>query len=325
MKLTTPVKIHQSKIEISNTSKIMTIGSCFSEHIGAQLLYSHFDCLSNPFSTIFNPINISKLITRANQNTHFTSKEIDKHNNRYFSYELHSSYDSNQASITLNKANKSVESAHKFIKDLDVLILTFGTSIGYHHIESKSLVANCHKVPNQNFERRFLEDDIMFSSICQSISLLLDARPDLNIIFTVSPVRHTKEGLVDNNLSKSKLVLLCHKLVALYEQASYFPSYEIIMDELRDYRYYKDDMIHPTPLAVDIIWNRFMDTFFDQASIAKVEELGKLNRAYNHRPFDLKSEGHYTFCKKQMLEIKRLIEKYPEVNFDKYELHFGAQ
>ena len=325
MNLITPVKNPKSKIEITNASKILTIGSCFSEHIGAQLLDSHFDCLSNPFSTVFNPISISTLIDRSVRNAHFRPEEIEQYDDRYFCYDLHSSFDSTQASVTLDKANHTVESVHKFISELDVLIVTFGTSIGYHHLESESLVSNCHKVPNHNFERRFLEDGLMFSSICKSIDSLLTMRPELDIIFTVSPVRHTKEGLIENNLSKSKLVVLCHRLADRYSGVSYFPSFEIMMDELRDYRFYKDDLIHPTSLAVDIIWNRFIDTFFNQASIAKVEDLGKLNRAYNHRPFDLKSGGHISFCKKQILEIKRLIEKYPEVNFDKYELHFGAQ
>jgi len=282
MNLITLVKTPESKIKISKLSKIMTIGSCFSEHIGSQLCDVHFHCHSNPFGTVFNPISISTLLNRALQNRHFQAEEIDHHNGRFFNYDLHSSYDSNQAIITLNKANKAIESVHKSIHELDKLILTFGTSIGYHHIHNDRLVANCHKVPNHNFDRRFLEDDLMLSSISQSIDDLLDIRPDLDILLTVSPVRHTKEGLVDNNLSKSKLILLCHKISARYSQATYFPSYEIMMDELRDYRFYKDDMIHPTSLAVDIIWKRFMDAFFDDTAVVKVKDFQKLNRIPSH-------------------------------------------
>lgn len=323
MKLTTPVKLPKSDISISASSKIMTIGSCFSDHMGSKLVDARFDCLSNPYGTIFNPISISKLIDRSVSNTNFTTTDIDHHNQRHFSYDLHSSFDSDQVDIILKKANHAVENVHETINNLDLLIITFGTSIGYHLLDSDALVANCHKVPNHNFERRFLDDELMFSSMCAAIDLLREQKPALDIIFTVSPVRHTKEGLIENNLSKSKLIVLSHRLAGVYARSSYFPSYEIMTDELRDYRFYTEDMIHPSSQAVDIIWNHFMNSFFDKSAVNKVDDLRKLVQAFNHRPFDLRSEGHIAFCKKQLIEINNLKEKYPEVNFDVFELHFA--
>lgn len=323
MNLTTPIHITQSNNQIESYSKIMTIGSCFSENIGSKLTESHFECLSNPFSTIFNPISIASLLSRSVRKQHFISEEIDHHNDRHFIYDLHSSYDSTEALQTLENSNKSIEIAHEYLSELDFLVITFGTSIGYRHIEQDRLVSNCHKVPNNQFERHFLEDKRMFDSVSTAINQLIETRPDLQIIFTVSPVRHTKEGLVDNNISKSKLVLLCQKLTNQFNQASYFPSYEIMMDELRGYRFYKEDMIHPTQQAVDIIWNRFQDVYFGIPANEKVKDLQKLIRSFNHRPFDSTSEGHKLFHKKQMEELERLIKKYPEVDLSKYRFYFS--
>ena len=323
MNLITPVHTYPSKSKIESNSKIMTIGSCFSEHMGNRLLESHFECLANPFSTIFNPISISKLLHRSVRKQLFTKKEIDHHNDRHFIYDLHSSFDSAEAIQTLENANKSIEVTNKYLSDLDFLIITFGTSIGYYNIDQDRLVSNCHKVPNHQFERQFLDDKLMFDSVSTVINLLIEAKSDLQIVFTVSPVRHTKEGLIDNNISKSKLILLCQKLTVHYSQASYFPSYEIMMDELRGYRFYNEDMIHPNQQAVSIIWKRFQDVFFGTTAKEKVKDLQKLIRSFNHRPFDPKSEGHKLFQRKQFIEVEKLIKKYPEVDFSKYTLHFS--
>lgn len=323
MNLTTPIYIPLSNNQIEPNSKIMTIGSCFSEHIGSKLTESHFECLANPYSTVFNPISIASLLSRSIRKQHFISEEIDHHNERHFIYDLHSSYDSTEAIQTLENANKSIEITNKYLSGLNFLIITFGTSIGYRHIEQDRLVSNCHKVPNSKFERHFLEDTLMFDSVSTATNQLLEARPDLHIIFTVSPVRHTKEGLIDNNISKSKLVLLCQKLTNKYNQTSYFPSYEIMMDELRGYRFYKEDMIHPTQQAVDIIWTRFQDVYFGIPAKKKVKDLQKLIRSFNHIPFDPASEAHRLFHKKQIEELEKLIKKYPKVDFSKYRIYFS--
>ena len=324
MNLTTPVHIDKSNCEINSSSKIMTLGSCFSEHIGNKLLDSHFVCQPNPFSNVFNPISIGNLLSRSIAKQLFTFEEVDQHNNRHFIYDLHSFYDATEPQKTLENANESILATNNFLSGLDCLIITFGTSIGYHHIEQGRLVSNCHKVPNHQFERQFLDDKLMYSSISTAIDQLLKIKPNLNIVFTVSPVRHTKEGLVDNNISKSKLVLLCQRLIAKYGQASYFPSYEIMLDELRDYRFYNEDMIHPSQQAVNIIWNRFMNVYFDSSAKEKVSDFQKLNRAFNHRPFDPNSEGHKSFCNKQLVEVSRISQKYPAVNFTSYNNHFNT-
>lgn len=323
MNFTTPVHISPAIWKIEPRSKIMTIGSCFSEHIGSRLLDSHFKCLANPFKTIFNPISIGHILSRSVKKQYFTPEEISVHNDRYFLYDLHTAFDSTIAQETLTKANKAIETTHDYISNLDFLIITFGTSIGYHHIEKDRLVSNCHKVPNDQFNRQFLDDGLMFDSISTAVHQLIENRPNLKIIFTVSPVRHTKEGLVDNNISKAKLVLLCHNLTNKFSQASYFPSYEIMIDELRGYRFYKEDMIHPSKQAVDIIWNRFQDIYFGTKSSQKVKDLQKLIRSYNHKPFDPESDGHQLFRKKQIQEIEKLSKKYPEIDLKKYKSYFS--
>lgn len=322
MNLSTPVNINKSEIEIQPHSTILTIGSCFSEHMGDKLLDHRFNCTSNPFSTVFNPLSIGSLLTKCIQNKQVNINEIEEHAGRFFHYDFHTSYDATDRESVLININKTIAEIHKRLESIDLVIVTFGTSIAYRHIEQDRLVANCHKVPNHQFRRQFINDDLMYQSIYSAVELLKSIRPSLHIIFTVSPVRHTKEGLVDNNRSKSKLIGLSHKLVDNIDHSSYFPSYEVMMDELRDYRFYKEDMIHPSSQAVDIIWNRFIETYFSEAAVEKVKDFSKLNQAMNHRPFDSDSEAHKKFIENQMMAISSLKAKYSEVNFSDYVAFF---
>jgi len=322
MNFNTPVHIDKSEIGILPTSKIMTIGSCFSVHMGDKLSAHCFDSLANPFGTVFNPFSIANLITLGSTGQLIESSELDEQNGRYFHYDFHSNYDASSTEQVLNKINKSISIVNETIENLDILIVTFGTSIGYNHKDQQRLVSNCHKVPNTQFDRHFIDEELMFSSMKNAIDLLRNKRPNLHIIFTVSPVRHTKEGLVDNSRSKSNLLRLSHRLTHYLDNSTYFPSYEIMIDELRGYRFYKEDMIHPSDQAIDIIWNRFIDTYFTPSAIDKIHETQKLNQAMKHRPFDPKSEGHQKFLAHQMNYITNLKSKYPEVDFSEYENFF---
>lgn len=319
MNLSTPISIPKSEYVIDPRSNIMTIGSCFSEHMGNKLSIHQFACNSNPFGTVFNPCSIAHLLKLAKEESIIAPSEIEEHNGRFFHYDFHSSFDAVDPQSVVQNINNAISSVHSNIKQLDYLIITFGTSIGYHHIDQDRLVSNCHKVPNYQFRRMFLPDDVMHKIMLSAIESLREIRPSLKIILSVSPVRHTKEGLVDNGRSKAKLIHLCHSLVDSMDHTFYFPSYEIMMDELRDYRFYKPDMIHPSSQAVNIIWNRFVDTYFSKSSLEKKKDFEKLNLATNHIPFDPSSEGHQKFLKNQLSLISNLKVKYTEVDFSSYE------
>ena len=325
MNLNTLLRTPKSDIKINPQSRLLTIGSCFSDNIGNLLSSHQFSAMVNPFGTIFNPISLSKLLDRALHMDLVQAPGIDNHGERYFHYDFHSSFDASDPKVVVNNINDSIKSVSNYLNNTDILIITFGTSIAYRKLADDQLVSNCHKVPNKQFDRVFIPVTEMVLSISNAINQLTSKRPNLKIITTVSPVRHTKEGLVDNQRSKARLIEVCHQLCEKIPNLEYFPSYELMIDELRDYRFYNSDMIHPSPLAVEIIWERFMDTYFTDLAKNKVQDISKLNRSVNHRPFDIASEGHKRFCESQLKEINKLQELYPEISFEKYKQSFNLK
>lgn len=322
IKLFTPVQIPSHKEKITCDSKILTIGSCFSDHIGICLSNHLFDAMVNPFGTVFNPVSIAKILNMAIDNDEIEGKDLDSIGNRHFHYDFHSSFD-NSSSVNVEKdINEAIKRVETYIQNIDFLILTFGTSIVYKLNSDNRIVSNCHKVPNHNFHKEFLTVDLIEESIDKTLDRIIKLNPSVKIIFTVSPVRHTKEGLVENSLSKSRLIELCHRLSKKNANASYFPSYEIMIDELRDYRYYNSDLIHPSEQAIDIIWSRFMDTYLDKKAIQKVQDIKALNAAKNHIPFDPLANEHQKFKQAQLGKIEKLKISYPEIDFQQFEAYF---
>ena len=324
MNLSTTVSIPKTEKIISATSNLFLIGSCFSENIGEKLSESNFRACINPFGTVFNPFSLSKLLDISSEKTTYEQSGIDTLDGRYFHYDFHSSLDGKSLDELRSNLNRSCHQAQKKLKTSDIVIITFGSSIVYHHTEIDKIVSNCHKVPGKYFDREILSSDEMVDQMNQTIINLQENNPNVNIILTVSPVRHTKEGLIDNSLSKARLVDLCHQLQNNIEGLFYFPSYEIMIDELRDYRYYDSDLIHPSKLAVDIIWERFTNQYFQESAVEKVKDFAKLNKAVYHRPFDNESDGYRQFCKKQLVEISILEKKYPDVDLRMYRDSFSV-
>ncbi len=321
-KLITPVSIPSQEEKISCDTKILTLGSCFSDHIGNCLVDHLFDSIVNPFGTVFNPVSLAQLLEYAIKGEKIEKSDLGNEGNRYFHYDFHSSFDASTPEKVVETINTAIDQVSDYIQKTDFLILTFGTSIVYRLKSNNSIVSNCHKVPNYHFQKEFLSVDFMDSQVNKVLDLVRKMNPSIKTIFTVSPVRHTKEGLVENNLSKSRLIELCHRLTSQYDSSSYFPSYEIMIDELRDYRYYASDLIHPSELAVDIIWTRFIETYFDELATQKVKDVGGLNAAKNHKPFDPSSSEHKTFKENQLNNIDRLRKIYREIDFEEMEVYF---
>lgn len=279
MKLSTTIDIPKSALQIQHTDRIMLLGSCFADEVGAQFVRGGFDALVNPFGTLYNPSSIAAILQRCI--TPAESTEIFEDNDGiWHSWLHHSKFSAHSRAELQEKINAATQTASQYLRTADVLIITFGTAIIYRLQSDGMLVANCHKQPDSLFTRHRLSPSDITDQWQPLLLALHDINPHLHIIFTVSPIRHKRDGYHINQISKGILLQAVDELVG----ASYFPSYEILLDELRDYRFYADDMIHPSPLAVQYIWQRFQDTYFSPQTIDAVLKANKEYARSQHRP-----------------------------------------
>ena len=316
MNFTTKIPITQNANPIDYNSKIVSFGSCFAENMGDKLLYYKFQTQVNPFGIIFNPFSIEKLIERVVLQRYFTKDDIFFFNERWHCYEVHSELSDADAEVVLSKLNRILSDTQKQLQQATHIIITYGTSWVYRHIETNGIVANCHKVPQKQFSKELLSIDSIQKAIQNTVSLIATLNPKCNFIFTVSPVRHLKDGFVENQVSKAHLIAAIYATTNTKQQTlNYFPSYEIMMDELRDYRFYADDMVHPSPMAIDYIWERFAATQIDANAIATMELVQTIQKGLAHRPFNPNSESHQKFEANLKEKIATLEAQYSFMKF----------
>ena len=316
MNFTTKIPITQNANPIDYNSKIVSFGSCFAENMGDKLLYYKFQTQVNPFGIIFNPFSIEKLIERVVLQRYFTKDDIFFFNERWHCYEVHSELSDADSEVFLSKLNQILSDTQKQLQQATHIIITYGTSWVYRHIETNAIVANCHKVPQKQFSKELLSIDSIQKSIQNTVSLIATLNPKCNFIFTVSPVRHLKDGFVENQVSKAHLIAAIYATTNTKQQTlNYFPSYEIMMDELRDYRFYADDMVHPSPMAIDYIWERFAATQIDANAIATMELVQTIQKGLAHRPFNPYSESHQKFEANLKEKIATLEAQYSFMKF----------
>lgn len=316
MNFTTKIPITQNANPIDYNSKIVSFGSCFAENMGDKLLYYKFQTQVNPFGIIFNPFSIEKLIERVVLQRYFTKDDIFFFNERWHCYEVHSELSDADAEVVLSKLNQILLDTQKQLQQATHIIITYGTSWVYRNIETNGIVANCHKVPQKQFSKELLSIDSIQKSIQNTVSLIATLNPKCNFIFTVSPVRHLKDGFVENQVSKAHLIAAIYATTNTKQQTlNYFPSYEIMMDELRDYRFYADDMMHPSPMAIDYIWERFAATQIDASAITTMELVQTIQKGLAHRPFNPKSESHQKFEANLKEKIATLEAQYSFMKF----------
>lgn len=313
MEFRSKINIPPSNISISHKEHLLAFGSCFSENIGRLLSENKFDINSNPFGILYNPKSISQALNRIIEGKAFSENEIICHNDLYHSLWHHGDFSSVDKLICINRINNSFASATNSIKRANILIITFGTAYVFHAKDLNMIVGNCHKLPASSFNRYRLDIHSIVEDWNILISRLREINPNLKIIFTVSPIRHLKDGAHDNQLSKSILLLAIDQLIRDNEETSYFPSYEIVLDELRDYRFYNEDMTHPTPFAIKYIWQRFSETFFDEDTSQIIKEWAKINNALNHRAINADSLEHKDFLKQTLLKLQVFNKKYPYI------------
>ncbi len=302
----TELNITPSTREINLKDAILTIGSCFSDSIGKQFIQNKFNALANPFGTVYNPISITKLLQLAINEQSPDESSYLKNENLYANYDFHSAFSSSNPEQLESKIQNVISNTHKHLKESRFIIITLGTAFVYDRIDTGETVANCHKVSAKKFTKRLLSQKEILSSFDKLSKSILELNKDINIILTVSPVRHIKDTLELNNVSKSVLRLACHTLCQQQDHVRYFPSYEILIDDLRDYRFYKSDMIHPSNEAEEYIWNKFRDTYFDDQTNKFIKEWSKLRLAVDHKPFNVTSSKHQQFLRDTIDKIKGL-------------------
>ena len=314
MQFRTTFNIPESDFKINHQHKILTIGSCFSDEMGNRLVDLKFDGLINPFGIIFNAYSIQNLIERSIDKRYFTTDDVHQNGEQFFCFDVHSSFNALSKDEILNNLNSTLDRVHHQIHQCDVLILTLGTSWVYERIDTAEIVANCHKVEAKQFKKVLLTTEENFKSMDLIAFEITKINSNVKIITTVSPVRHIKDGMVENNVSKARLLDALYQLDLKYKQVNYFPSYELVMDDLRDYRFYKEDLIHPTNQAVEYIWEKFGETYFENSTQTIIQKISKINSALNHRPFNEESTNHQKFLQKTMQMINEL-EKGQKLDF----------
>jgi lysophospholipase L1-like esterase len=269
----------------------------------------------NPFGIIFNPVSLEKLILRSIHKNYFTANDIFYYNEAWHCYEVHSELSNPDKSEFLEALNRLIDSTNQQLSNSTHVIVTLGTSWVYRHIESNEIVANCHKVPQKQFVKKILSIAQIEASLQNIISEIQTINPKCNFVFTVSPVRHIKDGFVENTLSKAYLISALHASNLQLATSSYFPSYEIMMDELRDYRFYAEDMLHPNQTAIDYIWIKFFENYVEEKEFSLMNQVCEIQRALKHRPFNSNSESHKKFLENLNQKINTLVNKYPNFQF----------
>lgn len=318
MNLNTPVEIPSGFIPIHHAQRLLIMGSCFAENIGTLLAENKFQVDINPFGILYNPLSISMALREIIRKRLYEESDLFSYREYWHSPMHHGSFSAATPEEVVRNIRVRLEQAHKELKQLDWLMLTFGTAYVYEQKKTGKVVANCHKLPEKDFVRRRLETDEITEDYIQLLDELISLNPKIKILFTVSPIRHVRDGMHANQLSKSVLLLAIDRLMQRYPQATfYFPSYEIILDELRDYRFYADDMVHPSSLAVNYLWERFSETFFCPETQALIKECATIRKAIAHKPFHPESEEYKRFLGQIVLKIERLNGKYPYLDFEK--------
>ena len=315
MKLQTQISLKkETRNTIDYNSKVLLLGSCFSENIGDKLSYYKFQSLQNPFGILFHPKAIENLITNAINEKEYSEKDLTFQNERWHCFDAHSSLSAADKNELLNNLNSTVSSTKKQLEEATHIVITLGTSWVYRFIETDKIVANCHKIPQKKFLKELLSVDEISESLEAILVLLKSINKNIQILFTVSPVRHLKDGFIENTQSKAHLISAIHNILN-GGYAFYFPSYEIMMDELRDYRFYAEDMIHPNKTAINYIWEKFVASWFSEDTLLTMKDVDVIQKGLSHRPFNENSVQHQQFLKNLEVKKETLKVQFTFINF----------
>lgn len=311
----TPVDLPDYPFSLDYSDSFLSMGSCFATQIAARLKQAKFKVVDNPFGILYHPHNIAYSFHRLLEDMEYQAEHLFEHRGIWSHFDFHSAYSSPGREESLAKMNASLERGRRTLSEASLLVITLGTAYVWWHKKEQRIVANCHKLPGQQFERRLTSIRDMAANMVGAIDAARQLNPSLRCLVTVSPIRHLRDGLIENQLSKSSLRLLAHKLCTHLPAVYYFPSYELMVDDLRDYRFYARDMIHPSAEALDYIWSHFQDAFFQNDTRALMRKVDKINRSLSHRPQYPDSAAHRRFQQQLLAQMEAIEQKHSFISF----------
>ena len=317
MNLLAPIHIKPLPTPITHDQKVMMVGSCFTEHIGQELMDLKFQVLQNPNGILFETASICRSLTGYLERKEYTESDMFQLNELWQSWDHHSRFSKPQLKNTVNDINKSQSDAYRFICKADWLLITLGSSYVYRLKDQDRFVANCHKAPAQWFDKYLITIEEQVSWLDNIMHRLFHINPKLKIVFTISPVRHLRDGVIDNNRSKARLIETVHHLVNKFDRLFYFPAYELVVDVLRDYRFYDIDLAHPNYAATRFVMDHFADFAFDEPTRRLNQDIREIVTASRHRPIHPESSQHKAFLEKYYHKTLELSQQHPGLDFEK--------
>jgi hypothetical protein len=322
MELRTKFEIAPSPVKITYNDPVMFIGSCFAASIGKLFGDGHLPVMINPAGTVYNPVSVSNTLNTIIEGRIYTVDDLYNNKGTWISFNHYTDFSSANAEEALRKINERTAESHNFLSGASYLIITFGTARIYRLKRNGSIVSNCHKIPADEFTREMLTVEAIKELWNKQLDALNSMYPNLKVIFTISPVRHWKDGAHGNQISKSVLFLAVEELLKHPAVISYFPAYEIVMDDLRDYRFYDDDMLHPSSAAISYIWEKFSKCWFDEKTITLWREISKISMAASHKIQSGSKDDLRKFGENMLTRIESLNKKNPSISLESERKYF---
>lgn len=313
MQFRTQIKLVKQENTINYSTKTLLIGSCFTQNIGSKLAYLKFDILKNPLGILFQPKAIENLLVYALSNRKYVEEDLVFQNEQWHCLDVHSAFSHTDKNTVLAQINTALEKTNNYVQKASHILITLGTSWVYRYNKTANYVANCHKIPQKEFKKSLLSVAEIVQSLQKTNKIILQINPRATVIYTVSPVRHIKDGFMENQQSKAHLITAIHQVTK--NNTFYFPAYEIMMDDLRDYRFYKKDMLHPNETAIAYIWDKFVNSWMDTTTINICKEVEQIQKGLAHKPFNEKLDSHQLFLKK-LLERIQILKKEKGITFN---------
>jgi len=315
MKWRTEVEISKGPRPVGYPDGVVVLGSCFADHLGKKLAYYQYRHLANPFGVLFHPIPMERLLHRSFEGLRFTGEDLFEHQHLWRCLEVHSRLAGPSREKTLVGMNTALEAVRIAVESASHIVITLGTAFAFRHSADSVLVANCHKLPQELFSRELTPVPDLVRSLESTVAMIRGINHRIHILFTVSPVRHIRDGLVENQRSKAHLLSAVHQVVD-QAQVHYFPAYELLMDELRDYRFYDRDLIHPTEQAVDFVWEKFRDSWVDPGAIPVMKRVEAIRKQLAHRKLNGEPDADFTPGETLVQRVESLKADYPFIHFD---------
>jgi hypothetical protein len=324
MKLMLDINITSPGTRINYDDRIFLVGSCFTEHIGGRLAEAKFPILQNPNGILFDPMSVAESMVSYVQNKQYTTADLCYMNELHQSWKHHSHFSGIDAEAVVQLINASQQAAHEYLKTATWAIITLGSSFSYRLVENGMPVANCHRAPGQWFYKHMMTIDETVAALDNAMHQLFHFNNNIKLLFTISPVRHIRDGVVENNRSKARLIEAVHHLVNKFDRLYYFPAYELVIDVLRDYRFYDIDLVHPNYPATEFVFEKFTEYFIDESVHPAMEEIKKIGTAFRHKPFQPNTEAHQRFLQSSLTKTKQLQKAFPQLDFSRELAYFGA-